>query len=134
MIEYWNSNIVGSTGATDTTNGALDSGSNFLVFAVATYSQNGTIQSTAPSVWTSALFTTAVSWTNYPSNRGEMRLTYATGSVSVSGITVYGFGFNPSGAIRPPFDVLLTAPVALTNGTFAPSCVFSFVYSRTLNN
>ncbi len=134
MIEYWNTNTVNSDGSTNTTNAALDSGNNFLVFAVATYSQNGTIQSVAPSVWSGALFTVSASWTNYSSNRGEMRLTYSTGSVSVSGTTVYGIGFNPSGAIRPPFDIKLTTPVTLTNGTFAPSCTIALVYSRSLNN
>jgi hypothetical protein len=144
----------GQTTAGSSSNGMLDAASvwsgagfsdgraNLVARIGSTYTQNGATGSSFS--WGTQntnflLFATPVAWANVAGTVGKMRATFNQ-SLSTTGQTCHGIGISGSNSSftgqtnLPVFDIKLTTPQALPNGTWLPTASFDITYGRTLVN
>jgi hypothetical protein len=137
MIEGMNCTVVTSTGGTAANPGSAPStildNTGTLMFKTATYTQNGTINSSSGASAASRLDAGSGSWVNDNTRVGSATLS-TTSSFSTTGQTLYGFGFRDTNVVGLWLDVLFTTPQTAPTGTFIPSSVWRLTYTRTLVN
>lgn len=130
-------NINGANGNLIATNFSLEGGGAqpLLGFITEAYSQNG-----SPNLGTQFAVTNVVAFPAQPwtfdggGAIGRMTATFAA-STTTSGQSCTGICIlNQVSTNKPCFDVKLTTPVTLPNGTFQPNTVWQCVYGRTLVN
>lgn len=115
----------------------MDSSHGFVVgFSTATYTQNSApAHSSALSWGTNKVINGAGTWAYVSGGLpGIMQGDTGVATVSTSGQTCYGFGIMASGDNHPLFDIKLTTPIVLPNGTFNTRTIFQCQYSRSLTN
>lgn len=126
MFEYWNIPLVNSNGSAS---------SQFpypaVGFIISSYTQNGSIQTSAPASVTQFGGFHAISYV--AGSVGVMKMVY-TGTHTTNGETLYGVCLKDNNGNSPTFDVKLTTPFTLPVGTFIPTIEFRQTFYRTLNN
>lgn len=137
MIEGMNCQIVNSVGAVVANPGSapstiLDVSGN-LMFKTATYTQNGTINSSSGASAASRLDAGSASWVYDAATVGSATLS-TTASFSTTGQSLFGFGFRDINVVALWLDVLFTTPQTAPTGTFIPSSVWRLTYTRSLVN
>lgn len=137
MMEFFDVDRVDASGASLNAGTISQKGPHIGInMCNANYTQRSTIGNTSTLTWPTQTVignVAAVAWT-FATTRG---LCTATGSSSASfgsTFTIYGVGIVNFSTGLPAFDIKFTTPVVVAAGVFAPTIVFSCLYSRTLTN